>query len=228
MRTVATMIPPPERRAVEVSLFPELRANRAVGPLPNSVVVGNNAALVAAVRGLYLLGSVLDVTYGRGGWWRDWEPTEFLGHDIATDGVDFRHLPHADRSWDAVVFDPPYVPQGGPSTDESSEDFRDRYGITTPRTQAALEALIAAGLAEAARVARRFVLIKCMDYVTGGRFVPMTYRVAGVALELGLKFHDEIILNAGTGPGGHNIETPLRARRNHSKLLVFAVPRSRR
>lgn len=223
MRTVA-----PVMRAVEQSMFPDLRADRAVGPIPHSVVRGNNADLMHELRGLYLTGSVLDVTYGRGGWWKrvlEVDLEAFRAHDARRDGVDFRDLPHADASWDTVCFDPPYVIQGGPSSTAAAAEHRDRYGITEPRTQAELDALVFAGLAEALRVACRFVLVKCMDYVTSGRFVPMSYRIAAHALELGAGIHDEVILHGGTGPGGHNIVEPVRARRAHSKLLVLTPPR---
>lgn len=205
-------------RAVEISLFPELRSHKAVGPLVPSVIAGTNADLIDRVKDLYLTGSVLDVTYGKGSWWTRHQPVTFQGHDIALDGVDFRALPHEDATWDTVCFDPPYIPAGGPG---NAGDFQDRYGIGGGRNQCELEDLIRRGLAECARVADSYVLVKCQDYVNGGRFTPMTYTVAGWATELGLVIHDEIVHHAGSGPGGHNIVDQLRARRCHSKLLVF-------
>lgn len=41
------------------------------------------------------------------------------------------------------------------------------------------------------------------------------------AEDLGLATHDVIVHHTGSGPGGHNIFTPKRARRHHSYLLVF-------
>src|SRR4051812_26056261 len=87
--------------------------DKHVGPLCTSVITGSNADLIAAIAPLYLTGSVLDVTYGKGMWWRRFQPDPFGHHDIALDGVDFRALPHADGSWSAVCFDPPYVPRQG-------------------------------------------------------------------------------------------------------------------
>lgn len=204
-------------RAVEVSLFPELRCHKAVGPLVGSVITGTNADLIHTIRDLYLAGTVLDVTYGEGAWWNHHQPTEFHGSDLNT-GTDFRDLPWPDRSWDTVCFDPPYIPAGGPG---NAGDFQDRYGLRGGRNQTTLEDLIRPGLAECARVARAFVLVKCQDYVNGGRFTPMSYTVAGWATDLGLVMHDEIVHHSGSGPGGHNIVNQLRARRHHSKLLVF-------
>ena len=47
------------------------------------------------------------------------------------------------------------------------------------------------------------------------------------AQQLGLYLHDEVILHAGAGPGGsHRITEQRRARRVHSKLLVFSWRRA--
>lgn len=208
-------------RAVEQSLFPDLRSHKAVGPLVPSVIPGGNADLIDKVRHLgYLDGTVVDVTYGRGGWWARYRPDGLVAHDLAVDGVDFTALPYGDGAFDTVCYDPPYIPAGGHGTSTAGV-FQERYGVNAGRSQADLDAVVFAGLGEAFRVARRFVLVKCMDYVNGRAFHPMSYRVAGAAFDLGARMHDEIIHHAGSGPGGHNIVDQLRARRCHSKLLVF-------
>lgn len=211
-------------RSVQTSMFPDLRAHRAVGPLVPSVIAGDNADLMRKIRHLYLEGRrVVDVTYGKGSWWRTYRPDGLTCHDLALDGVDFRHLPYPDGYWQTVCFDPPYIPAGGDTTSTAGE-FQDSYGITGGRSQRELEALIFGGLAEAARVTDRtdgFLLVKCQDYVTSGAFTPMSYRIFTEAQRLGLHLHDEIVHNAGSGPGGHNIVVQRRARRHHSKLLVF-------
>jgi len=54
-------------RDLQLSLLPDLRPDKPVGPVPQSVQhVSTNAELIAAVAPIYLTGSVLDVTYGRG------------------------------------------------------------------------------------------------------------------------------------------------------------------
>jgi hypothetical protein len=159
-------------------------ADRSVGPLPLSVMFGTNADLIAEVAPLYLTGSVLDTTYGRGMWWRRFTPEPFAWHDEAIDGVDFRALPHADRSWDSVCFDPPYVPRHG------NDD------ATMPRDQ---------------------------DF---GRQLHLGHvRVLDHANRLGLRAHDLIVHVSGAGPGGYRIREIRRARRAHSYLLVFRVPK---
>jgi hypothetical protein len=194
-----------------------------VGPLLQSVFQGSNADLIAAVAPMYLTGSVLDVTYGRGMWWRRCSPEPFTFHDVALDGVDFRSLPHPDRSFDAVCFDPPYVPRHG-NTDATMpryQDFRERYGLDTSRSWTELRALILEGLAECARVSGRWVLVKCNDFVTGRELELGHVLVLEHARQLGLRPHDLIVHHTGAGPGGYAIRRVLRARRAHSYLVVL-------
>lgn len=198
-----------------------------VGPIPPSLVAGDNAGLIASVAPLYLTGSVLDVTYGRGMWWRRFRPEPFASHDLAIDGVDFRHLPYEDSSWDAVCFDPPYVPRQGPKPATKLEDatYRARYGLDTPRGPRELERLIFDGLAECSRVSARWVLVKCCDYVNARRLKLGHVAVITEGERLGLRVHDLVIHAGGTGPGGRQITDIKRTRRAHSYLVVFDVRR---
>lgn len=211
------------RRPVQLGLLDG--ADKAVGPLLSSVVHGSNADLIAAIAPLYLQGSVLDTTYGRGMWWRRHRPESLVTHDIELDGVDFRALPHPDNSFDTVCFDPPYVPRHGygDATMPRDQDFRDRFGLVEPRTELQMRQLINDGLTECARVARRWLLVKCTDYCNGRQFHLGHVRVLDTAAQLGLRCHDLLIHAAGTGPGGGQIREPKRARRAHSYLLVFTA-----
>lgn len=219
-------------RAVEQSLFPDVAPDRPVGPILPSVFTGTNADLMAAVAPYYLTGSVLDVTYGEGKWWDRFRPEPFTFHDkYKVDGVDFTALPEADNSFDAVWFDPPYVASGGLSA--NLPKFQERYGIGGARIDggnSALQALAVAGLRESIRVSRDFVLVKCMEFVQGsGRnaFADMPHVLTTAALAAGCVKYDQIVHHTGSGPGGHNIFTPKRARRHHSYLLVFTKTTSR-
>lgn len=195
---------------------------RLASDLIGSVYSGrDNAGLIAEIAPLYLTGSVLDVTYGRGRWWSRYRPTDFTFHDVDVeigDGVDFRELPHPDASFDAVTFDPPYLPHAGGTDD--CDDFRDRFGLV-PRTRAELDVLVDAGFRESARVARRWLLTKTTDYTNGRQFHLGHYRLLRLADELGIRCHDLIIHASGTGPVSVGFEQQIRARRGHSYLLVF-------
>lgn len=213
-------------RDIQPGLF-EGDRDKAIGPLPLSVVYGSNSDLIASIAPLYLTGGVLDVTYGRGMWWRRFTPEPFARHDIEIDGVDFRALPEADSSWDTVCFDPPYVPRQGKAdaTTAGDQEFRNRFGLAESRGGVDLKQLIDAGLAECSRVARHWVLAKANDYTNGKQFHLGHLRIINEAERLGLRVHDLIIHASGTGPGGGQIHQVRRARRAHSYLIVLRVAR---
>jgi hypothetical protein len=208
-------------RAVQTAL--DVAHERPVGAIPESFYIGDNAGLIAAIAPLYLTGDVLDVTYGGGAWWRRFTPETFAYHDLDLDGVDFRALPYGDGSWDAVCFDPPYVPSRAMETSTGRAiAHRSAYGLTVRRSRAELEALIAAGLAECARVTRRWVLAKCCDYAEN----PTTFRLGHVTTivageQAGLRVHDLIVHAGGTGPTNSRLRVVRRSRRAHSYLVVF-------
>lgn len=198
--------------------------DRPVGPLPLSVQTGDNCDLIWSVRELYLAGSALDITYGRGKWWTRYRPEPFGCHDIELDGVDFCALPEGAGSYDTVCFDPPYIPSGGPPTTAGAARLRSGFGITPGRSNRTLDGLWSGGFAEACRVARSWVLVKCMEYASS-EFVDVPARFKAWAPEHGYRLHDQIVHLAGTGPGGHNIWEAKRTRRAHSYLLVFRAAR---
>ena len=210
----------PHYRPTQLALIEGME--RPVGPVLQSVFVGSNAELMRTVAPIYLRGSVLDVTYGRGKWWEKFRPEPFAWHDLELDGVDCRNLPEADDSYDTVCFDPPYVHGGTPGTVDGAADFFDRYGLQTCHVGSVLE-LMAAGTHEACRVARRFVLVKCMEFVAGSTFRDGPAAATAGAWDANWHKHDQIVHHTGGGIGGsHTTRVVLRAARAHSYLLVFA------
>lgn len=211
-------------RHTVVSLFPDLVKDKYVGPLPMSVQTGTNADVVHQFRDVYFGDdrSIVDLTYGdKGGWWKRHRPTGLVVSDH-----DFTALPYTDGEFQTVCYDPPYVQTGGRSTRAViGHGFRDRYGINDQqRTENDLLALILTGASEAARITDPvdgFLCVKAMDFVGSGSFCDWTYRVHAHLTGIGMTMHDEITHHAGAGPGGHNIAAAKRARRCHSKLLVF-------
>lgn len=186
----------------------------------------SNADLIADCAELGYLRSdwlTLDPTYGRGNWWKKWRPDQLVTHDLKLDGVDFRRLPELDNTFDAITFDPPYVAPGGRRT-SSVSDFNDRFGLhSTPATPALLQVLINEGLAEMHRVLKPkgFLLVKCKDYINGGRLFMGTHKTLTHALELGFECVDRLEHLAGTGPQPPN-RRQVHARRNFSTLFVLS------
>lgn len=171
---------------------------------------------------------LLDPTYGRGRWWTKWRQPDVI-HDITIDGVDFRHLPEADGTFDAVAYDPPYVAMGGRWT-TGMTDFFDRYGlVNAPKGPGELQAMCHGGLKECRRVVRRngIVLVKCQDYVTSGKLWPGTYFMLSAAFVHGFELVDRLEhigrprpQPARTRKDGKPV-VQQHARRNLSTLLVL-------
>jgi hypothetical protein len=182
-----------------------------------------NGHLIADVARLgHLSGSVLDVTWGFGTFWKVWQPDELYGCDLVTElspigrSVDFRRLPMRSRSFDVVVFDPPYKLNGRPDpvVDE-------RYGVHLRGNRETRLNRIMLGVDECCRVARDRVLVKCMDQVEGGRMRWQTLMVVRRAEAAGFSLIDRFDLI------GHHRPQPMNGRRQQhahgrgSTLLVF-------
>lgn len=184
-----------------------------------------NAELIADVATLgWLAGdlSVLDATYGLGRFWTKYRPPLLTGVDLnarkspSGESVDFRHLPFADRSFDVVVFDPPYKLNGTPSL----EDFDDGYGVDEPSCWQDRMGLIADGTRECSRVARKHLLVKCQDQVVSGKMRWQTDVVTAVAYDAGFRKADRFDLRSKgiPQPAGRR---QVHARHSASQLLVF-------
>lgn len=196
------------------------------GTVQSVVQARTNGALIAAAAELWIRDSdlVVDVTYGGGRFWTEFQPKRFVAHDLHKgDGVDCRALPEADGSVDVVVLDLPYIAQGGRDT-STKPDFLDRFGLDgAPKNHPELERLFTASMTEAERVlapsGRLFV--KCMDYINGGKLRLTRQHVATVATAegLGLEQADEFVHYSGTGPQSRTSQ--LHSRRAHSFLCIF-------
>jgi len=105
---------------------------------------------------------------------------------------------------------------------------RDRYGIAAYRSVKELDGLMRDGLHEACRVARTWVLVKCMDYTAGDGLELGHLKVIGWADEVGWRLHDLIVHWTGSNAATHTIHVQRRCVRNHSYLIVLAPRAARR
>lgn len=163
----------------------------------------------------------LDATFGEGRFWTFWRPTTLAMNDLdpACGNLhhDFRALPFDDRSWDVVVFDPPYKLNGTPDSGGPASSDKG-YGVGTPtRWQDRIE-LILAGARECARVADERLLVKVQDQVCSGQIRWQTHMVLN---DLGTwRLVDELyVVGERAQPAGR---TQRHASRNYSTLMVFA------
>lgn len=190
----------------------------------------NGHLIEAAAQLGYLRRSdvVVDATYGRGVYWRRWQPDTLIAHDLKLDGVDFRKLPEADRSVDVVVLDGPFKLNGTDAGDG------ERYGVDIPASWQGRHALICEGITEAARVLRLRgkLLVKCQNQVCSGKVRWQTRIFAEHAESLGFELVDELLLlRRGKGrtqpkrtrkDGKPSVQQ--HAHRNYSSLLVLRAP----
>jgi tRNA G10 N-methylase Trm11 len=193
--------------------------------------VNTNPTNAALVEDLVTLGYLqqnwytLDPTYGKGNWWKNWEPDNLQHSDLAQDGTDFTNLPWPDNTFQAVVFDPPYVAVANGKRKEGEFDLHDRYGLhQIPTRPLELQALINQGMVETARVLKPkgYLLVKTMDYIKSGNFFPATWHTQNQGFKQGLKLVDRIEHVAAKRPQPH--KTQKHARRNLSTLLVWQKP----
>jgi hypothetical protein len=214
-------------------------------PVLSVVDERRNARLIAEAARLWIHPGdiVVDVTYGRGLFWKRYRPEHLICHDLyKLDGVDCRALPEADSSVNVVVLDPPYTSPGGRKT-STIPDFNDRYGLdTAPKRAGELDDLIVGGIAEAARILKPGVIVpkrgqpitagrlmvKTMNYVTGGRYHQGHKFVIQAAEDAGLEQLDEFIHLSGTGAqprlnADGTVRRQLHSRRSHTLLCVFAL-----
>jgi hypothetical protein len=190
-----------------------------------------NADLIVACHRLGYINDedfTFDATYGNGGWWKKWEPTQlcYWTEGNNPEPFDFTHMPEFwTDTFDAVTFDPPYVSPGGRSTTTIPAMHR-LYGMSnTPPSPLALhEKVIIPGFKECVRVTKPggVILVKCMDYISSGKFWPGQFHLAFEATAL-VDIIDLLYMVRSSSPQSQT--TQVHARRNVSALFVFRKPK---
>lgn len=194
---------------------------------------GHNDRLIASVGRLYIRPGalVVDVTYGRGMFWRRTDTSRFrlLAFDLlpmpgASARADFRALPLEAAAADVVVLDPPYA-HGTTQPRDIERAYRNSE--TTPgATYADIIGLYRAGMAEALRVLRPggTCWVKCQDAVEGKQQKWSAIILHAAALQLGFEAQDLFVLVVPSPPGKRSAARQYHARRNHSYLWIFRKP----
>jgi SAM-dependent methyltransferase len=170
---------------------------------------------------------ILDATVNTGRFWRGSKRSVIgLDSDFAHRPRvvgDNRHLPFTDASMDAVVYDPPHVPNQGK---DRSKDFNSRFGLVlkSPATNGYnLSHLYPPFVQEAYRVLRPEGILFCKiaDYVHGHRFQWAHIELTQAAAAVGFCPCDCIVkIRKGpiVSPRWKNAH---HARRSHCYWLVF-------
>ena len=185
-----------------------------------------NSLAFAKILQLYVpkRSCIADVTYGRGVFWQDVEiPGEYNYSISQTDivtGVDFTMLPYADKSFDALVLDPPYM-HGGETVKESiNKCYRNQNG-----SHASVIRLYARGILEAHRVLRKdgTLIIKTQDEIESGKQRWSHMELITLCELVGFRMVDLFVVTPGTIPAMRE-KYQKSARKNHSYFLVGKKP----
>lgn len=196
----------------------------------------SNGHLIAeGVAPFYLDRSMrtLDLTNGRGVFWKEWQPDELvrmfnvIGDAEASGDVagDFTAAPFPDSSFDLVAFDPPYMPKGTPAGWQMDQ----RYGTGSQRPAAIVE-LGMAGIDEAVRITKPAGLImhKTGRGIDGGKlFTGDDTLTTWAKCRHNLRVVQQWRYLSRPRPQSHRgpQQTP---RQNYSTLTLFAVPKVKR
>lgn len=131
-------------------------------------------------------GSIIDVNFGLGVFYRNGGRDRVTGVDIRPTGdviADNKALPFDADSFDVAVCDPPYKRGDG-------QKYEHRYGVA-PKTETKVTWDYYATLTECLRVARRGIIVKVQDGTDGHRFHARHLHVAEwMKQQTGLEPHD--------------------------------------
>lgn len=188
----------------------------------------NNAELIRDLAELgYINGRVLDPTYGLGRFWTLHKPVDFIGCDLNAKrspigrSVDFTALPWPCKSFETVVFDPPYKLNGTGGSHASD----DAYGVANSvRWQDRMQ-LCRDGIAECVRVLKGggHLLVKCQDQVCSAHVRWQTIDFTATAVGLGCDLVDMAHLPSYRAqPEGRSQQ---HLRRNYSTMLILRKTR---
>lgn len=187
----------------------------------------NNCEVFRDILDFYLpVGSaVCDLTWGLGAFWRGINQDNFVLTRIdkyadADVRADFRTAPIADGTQDAVVFDPPYVPQMGfePRTKQNRNGSNQMviYGLDErgPKNEGEIDELYRAGTAEAHRILKLggVLILKTMD-TRRWRHVELATMPGFTLVNL------FVVMTKGFPPDKPT--NKLRVRKNHSYFMIF-------
>ena len=169
--------------------------------------VGTNADLFPDILHMYVPeGSrILDMTYGKGVFWKKVDTGKYhldtndISEDRGDSHYDFRQIPAADASYDAVILDPPYIYHSGAVHKEGGmhTDYRnDERAVAGVYGVPAVDAMFQDGMIEAYRLLRPLgiLLVKCMDQIVGSKQVWQHITLIGMAEKLGYTVEDLFVL----------------------------------
>ncbi|NOH01488.1 MAG: site-specific DNA-methyltransferase [Chloroflexi bacterium] len=214
-----------------------VQGGRATTNVVMSAFVGGNAEVFPQILSLHVPegSKIADVTYGNGVFWRNVDLSKYtlVPSDIA-DGVDCRALPYTNKSFDAVVLDPPYMEgllrnnQKHKAGNGKFSSFRKYYsnGDETNnglKWHAAVTDLYFKAGVEAYRILKEngVLIVKCQDEVSANRQWLTHIEIINRYESLGFYTKDLFVVVRANKAGVSRLIKQRHARKNHSYFLVF-------
>ena len=162
---------------------------------PNQVKAGNSSDIILKLSKIFGDVRTLDLTYGLGVFWKKYAPRQLTTNDFFKDAdrhQNFTATDFGDRSFELVVFDPPFT-ANGPSKQRHQERYgshRDQEGA--PQNIKDVRRLLVGGIKEACRISGRWVLVKTQDVVESGQLHPNVNLALNTLVKYGFKIHTEV------------------------------------
>jgi hypothetical protein len=213
-----------------------------------SVRHGNSGACIEDIFRLHFPNSpvVADLTWGKGRFWRwpddglavdAWRPT-VIGLDADTRGgamiqSDYRYVPLKDQSVDVAIFDPPFIFTKGLFRIMGTRRFflgpEPTAGVLAasdllrPKNASDLRQQTTVAMYEMRRIARRGMVLKGMDLVTGQHPNWWSYQVMHDAYVMLGIWPEDVLIQIGGNP--HLIDprwkNQYHFRRAHVMYLIY-------
>lgn len=231
-----------------------VNTGRSTNNLIYSAYQDNNDGVFPKVLEIYVPegSKIADVTYGKGVFWRkvDTEKYDFYPSDLKTEklpdfvkgGIDSRKLPYDDESFDAIVYDPPYMHTPGGTAHNGHQNFEEYYRNNTlgnkevleeiweetdgnpPKYhEAVLDRYYRSGK-EAYRVLRKkgIFIVKCQDQVCANKQRLTHVEITNKFAEYGFIPEDLFVVMRNNKPGVSRLKGKQKhARKNHSYFMVY-------
>jgi hypothetical protein len=200
---------------------------------------------------------IADVTYGKGVFWKNVDKSKYnlFASDLKNGklpkkckaGVDSRRLPYKDCTFEAIVFDPPYMHTGG-TVHIGHQNFEEYYSNNAeqdpaivreiweetngrpPKYHEAIVDLYCRSAKEAWRVLREngVYIVKCGDEVCTNTQRLTHVEIINELQGYGFIVEDLFVVVRRNKPGVSRLkDRQHHARKNHSYFLVFRKPKSR-
>lgn len=194
-----------------------------------TAIVGDNSDLFLEASKIYLHRNdwVLDMTWGKGVFWKKIDQNQFnlIRNDLdparGDEHYDFRNVPFASDAWSAVVLDPPYASRSSNKNSMVGNLYNNKYHNL--KTVEDVLQFYYDGMLEAKRLLKPggVLFIKCMDEVAGGKQHRNHITLWNRAVcDLGLVDEDLFLLVQKQTPVMRHTYQK-HARKNNSYLWVF-------